>query len=98
MRLAGLNLHIRRVVVDERYRASTAQLSDAIRQALQAELTGLTGQARDRQKPWHSHATSGQSEIAAAIASEVGQRLPMSAAARPTPHPSPRHFHSGAPR
>jgi hypothetical protein len=98
MRLAGLNLHIRRIVVDERYRASTAQLSDAIRQALQAELAGLTGQARDRQKPWSSHSTSGQSEIAAVIAGQIGQRLPMSAATRPTPHPGPRQYHSGAPR
>jgi hypothetical protein len=89
MRLAGLTLHIRRIVVDERYRTSATQLSDAIGQALQAELT---------QKPGNSHATRGQPGIAAVIASQIGQRLPMSAATRPAPNPSPRQFRSGAPR
>jgi hypothetical protein len=66
MKLGGLNVQIRRLVVDAQHRTQATRLSDAIGQALQAELA----------EPSNSRPTGGGSEIGAAIAAQIAQRLP----------------------
>jgi hypothetical protein len=65
MKLGGLDVRIRRLVVDAEHRALVTGLSDDIGRALQAELKG----------PSTSRPSVDGSKIGATIAARIAQRL-----------------------
>jgi hypothetical protein len=65
MKLGGLDVRIRRVVVDAEHREQAAGLSEAVSRALQAELTG----------PSSSRPAPDGSGIGAAIAARIARQL-----------------------